>query len=69
MSSCFFHLLFEDFELKDGDEKFDLVFAIRVGALDGRHPEEGKLALRNMTVQDRLIFLAYNIPELLCRLI
>lgn len=35
----------EDFELPDGEDLFDIAFAIRVGALDGRHPEEGKLAL------------------------
>ena len=29
----------EDFELLPGEEPFDLVFAMRVGALDGRHPE------------------------------
>lgn len=29
----------EDFELQPGEEPFDLAFAIRVGALDGRHPE------------------------------
>jgi len=29
----------EDFELLDGEARFDLAFAIRVGALDGRHPE------------------------------
>lgn len=29
----------EAFELPPDQEKFDLVFAIRVGALDGRHPE------------------------------
>jgi len=29
----------EDFVLGAGDERFDLAFAIRVGALDGRHPE------------------------------
>jgi len=44
----FQQIAIEDFEIKDGDEKFDLVFAIRVGALDGRHPEEGKLAQRNI---------------------
>jgi hypothetical protein len=27
------------FELKHGEKLFDLAFAIRVGALDGRHPE------------------------------
>ncbi|MGW1346834.1 class I SAM-dependent methyltransferase [Kribbella sp. NPDC002412] len=29
----------EEFELEPGDAGFDLVFAVRVGALDGRHPE------------------------------
>ena len=35
----------EDFEL-DADEKpFDIAFAVRVGALDGRHPEIEKQSL------------------------
>lgn len=29
----------ENFVLDTGDEPFDIVFAVRVGALDGRHPE------------------------------
>lgn len=29
----------EDFELEAGEAPFDLAFAIRVGAFDGRHPE------------------------------
>ncbi len=29
----------EDFEPEENDELFDIAFAIRVGALDGRHPE------------------------------
>jgi len=29
----------EDFQLEPSDQSFDLVFAMRVGALDGRHPE------------------------------
>lgn len=29
----------EDFELQPGESPFDLIFAVRVGALDGRHPE------------------------------
>jgi SAM-dependent methyltransferase len=29
----------EAFELEPGEELYDLAFAIRVGALDGRHPE------------------------------
>jgi len=35
----------ESFEMEPGDLPFDIVFAIRVGALDGRHPEAGRRAL------------------------
>lgn len=35
----------EHFTLVDGEAPFDLAVAIRVGALDGRHPEAGRLAL------------------------
>ncbi|QPH52956.1 SAM-dependent methyltransferase [Pontivivens ytuae] len=35
----------EHFELIDGEAPFDLAFAMRVGALDGRHPAAGRLAL------------------------
>lgn len=35
----------EDFALKPGEEPYDLAFAVRVGALDGRHPEAGRRAL------------------------
>ena len=38
----------EEFELSDAEEKFDLAFAIRVGALDGRHPELEKQAIRQI---------------------
>ena len=38
----------EDFVLPPGDESFDLAFAVRVGALDGRHPELERLALRRL---------------------
>lgn len=34
----------EDFELEPGEEPFDLAFAVRVGALDGRHPRLETLA-------------------------
>jgi cyclopropane fatty-acyl-phospholipid synthase-like methyltransferase len=34
----------EDFVLAPGEAPFDLAVAIRVGALDGRHPEAGRLA-------------------------
>lgn len=35
----------EHFTLADGEAPFDLAVAIRVGALDGRHPDAGRLAL------------------------
>ncbi len=31
----------EDFALEPGEQPYDLAFAVRVGALDGRHPELG----------------------------
>ena len=34
----------ENFELEKADKLFDLAFAVRVGALDGRHPEIEELA-------------------------
>jgi SAM-dependent methyltransferase len=34
----------EDFVLEPGEAPFDIVFAVRVGALDGRHPEAGRRA-------------------------
>ncbi len=39
------HVSAEELVLLPGEEPFDLAFAIRVGALDGRHPEAGRLAL------------------------
>ena len=38
----------EDLALDDGEEPYDLVFAIRVGALDGRHPAAGIRALQRI---------------------
>ncbi|RUW28613.1 class I SAM-dependent methyltransferase [Mesorhizobium sp. M1E.F.Ca.ET.041.01.1.1] len=35
----------EDFALRSGEDLFDIAFAMRVGALDGRHPEAGRAAL------------------------
>jgi cyclopropane fatty-acyl-phospholipid synthase-like methyltransferase len=35
----------ETFELETGEQPFDIVFAVRVGALDGRHPEAGSRAM------------------------
>ncbi|RRI03858.1 class I SAM-dependent methyltransferase [Mesorhizobium tamadayense] len=41
----FRHVAIEDFALRSGDALFDIAFAMRVGALDGRHPEAGREAL------------------------
>ena len=34
----------EDFALAEGEPPYDLAFAVRVGALDGRHPKAGRKA-------------------------
>jgi len=48
----------ESFELEPGEKLFDLAVAVRVGALDGRHPEIEKQALlqiaKAMTKRGRL---------------
>lgn len=38
----------EEFRLDESEEPFDMAFAIRVGAFDGRHPEAGRLAKARM---------------------
>lgn len=38
----------EDFVLEAGEAPFDIAFAVRVGALDGRHPAAGDLALKRI---------------------
>jgi cyclopropane fatty-acyl-phospholipid synthase-like methyltransferase len=35
----------EDFALEEGEALYDLAFAVRVGALDGRYPDVGQHAL------------------------
>ncbi|MGA4690930.1 SAM-dependent methyltransferase [Rhodococcus sp. AB351] len=47
------HVAIEDFVVGEGEEPFDLVFAIRVGALDGRHPEAGRVALERIAAATR----------------
>ncbi len=39
----------EDLVLEPDDVLFDLAFAVRVGALDGRHPEAGRTALGRLS--------------------
>lgn len=42
------HVAAEDFALLPGEPAFDLALAIRVGALDGRHPRDGERARRRI---------------------
>lgn len=38
----------EDFVVEAGEAPLDIAFAVRVGALDGRHPAAGTLALKRI---------------------
>ncbi|GIE97660.1 class I SAM-dependent methyltransferase [Paractinoplanes rishiriensis] len=38
----------EDFALREREHPFDLVFAVRVGALDGRHPQLGDRVMQRI---------------------
>ncbi|WP_437967951.1 class I SAM-dependent methyltransferase [Sorangium sp. So ce260] len=40
----FRHVAVEDLELEEGERPYDIAFAVRVGALDGRHPESWHIA-------------------------
>jgi cyclopropane fatty-acyl-phospholipid synthase-like methyltransferase len=42
------HVAAEDFVLQPDEAPYDLVFAVRVGALDGRHPKAGERALERI---------------------
>ncbi|QQR39182.1 SAM-dependent methyltransferase [Devosia rhizoryzae] len=57
---AFRQVAIEDFVLDPNDGLFDLAFAMRVGALDGRHPELQELAMRRIKVAlkpDGLLFI------------
>ncbi len=50
----------EDFALSRGERPYDLAFAVRVGALDGRHPKAGRIAcdrLRQALTKDGRLFI------------
>ena len=47
------HVAAEDFCLLPGEDPFDLVFAVRVGALDGRHPKTGEQVLQRIAIATR----------------
>jgi cyclopropane fatty-acyl-phospholipid synthase-like methyltransferase len=56
----FRHVAAEDFVVPASDDLFDLVFAVRVGALDGRHPEAGRRVLHRVaavTTPDARLFI------------
>ena len=44
------HVAIEDFVQQAGEEPYDVVFAVRVGALDGRHPEAREPALQRIAM-------------------
>ena len=53
----------EDLMLEKDEEPYDLAFAVRVGALDGRHPEAGRVAverIRQVLVQNGRLFIDGN---------
>ena len=55
----------ENFELQEGEEQFDVAFAVRVGALDGRHPEIEQLAIekiRRALKQDAKMYIDGGAP-------
>ncbi|MCT7375958.1 class I SAM-dependent methyltransferase [Chelativorans salis] len=61
----FQHVAIEDFELRSGEEPFDIAFAMRVGALDGRHPELRKCAMNRLKAAlkpEGLLFIDSDIP-------
>jgi SAM-dependent methyltransferase len=43
----------EDLALEPGEAEYDVAFAVRVGALDGRHPEAGRRA--RARIRDALV--------------
>lgn len=50
----------EDFVLRAQEEPYEIVFAVRVGALDGRHPETGQRVLQRIaraTTADARLFI------------
>jgi protein-L-isoaspartate O-methyltransferase len=54
------HVAAEDLTLEPGEQPYDLVFGVRVGALDGRHPKTGELALRRIALastKDAFLFI------------
>jgi SAM-dependent methyltransferase len=54
------HVAVEHLALSEGEEPYEIIFAVRVGALDGRHPKAGELALRriaSVSTRDARLFI------------
>lgn len=61
----------EDFKLSEGEAPFDLAFAMRVGAFDGRHPNAGEKSmqrLRSVLALDARFFIDTGDPLIEVRL-
>lgn len=43
------HTAVENFQLPNDERLYDLAFAVRVGSLDGRHPDKVVAAFKNIT--------------------
>jgi cyclopropane fatty-acyl-phospholipid synthase-like methyltransferase len=59
----FRHVAVEDLMLEKGEMPYDLALAVRVGALDGRHPEAGRVAvehIRKALVKNGRLFIDGN---------
>lgn len=55
----------EDFTLEPGEAPFDIAVAVRVGALDGRHPQAGvkaRAAIGRVLTPDGKLFVDTNAP-------
>jgi trans-aconitate methyltransferase len=55
----------EELVLQAGEPPYDLVFAVRVGALDGRHPQLGERVLQRLamaTTRDARLFVDRGDP-------
>ena len=55
----------EEFELGLGEAPYDIAVAVRVGALDGRHPEAGERARRRIAAAGRAIMIIVAVSGLL----
>ena len=61
----FRQIAIEDFRLNNDEKPYDIAFAVRVGALDGRHPDAGRIALANIKqalVKDGRLFIDGGAP-------